>query len=505
MKPADQTGNNPGVKVPILSESKTISSMPNGEEIRIAIIDDDEDDFFLISEFIRNIEGKQFVIDWIRDYASAIDNLSSRSHHLYFVDYFLGRNTGLELLKEAAALKVDRPIVLLTGFGSKSIDIRAMESGAMDYLVKSELNTEKLERCIRYALERTNFLKELKARETKYRALFEGSKDAVFIADTDLVFTEVNHSAILLLNSKNRQLTGRALYDFIDNNVQKARIRSLVKTAGSIDDLEIRVQGDDEEIKNCLLSLYVQQEAGQPPLVHGIIHDITNIKKAEFSNLQAEKIAANERLIRMLAHEIRNPLNNIILSVETLTSVNEDKTQKDFLGIIQRNSLRINQIISELLNLANPSDLAFEKDNLQEIMDESLANASDRIKLKNIQVEKNYPPVSLPVSADRKKLVIAFTNILINAIEAMEMDKGRLSIGLGTANDSHTISIRDNGPGIPKEYLSKLFDPFFTLKKNGMGLGLTASYSIIQSHKATMQVISDVGEGTNFLISFNNN
>ncbi len=65
--------------------------MPNGEEIRIAIIDDDEDDYFLISDFIRNIEGKQFVIDWIRDYSSAIDHLSSKAYHLYFVDYFLGR------------------------------------------------------------------------------------------------------------------------------------------------------------------------------------------------------------------------------------------------------------------------------------------------------------------------------------------------------------------------------------------------------------------------------
>jgi PAS domain S-box-containing protein len=429
-----------------------------------------------------------------------MQDIRAKGHHLYFVDYFLGSKTGLDLLKEASTLNLDRPIILLTGFGSKDIDIKAMESGATDYLVKSELNTEKLERCIRYSLERTTFLEELKARENKYRTLFESSKDAVFIADTNLNFIEVNHSASVLLEWSTGVLTGRSLYDFIDDEVQKARIKDLVRTFGNIDDLEIKIRADGKEVKNCLLSLYVLKD--NAPVVHGIIHDITNIKKAEFSNLQAEKLVANERLIRMLAHEIRNPLNNIILSVEHLMPIG-DETQKDFLGIIQRNSIRINQIISELLNLASPAELVFEKHSLQNILDESLSRAMDRIRLHQIQVEKNFPEKSLEIPVDKTKLLIAFTNILINAVEAMEPGKGILAITAKATDNSYTVSIRDNGRGIPREYLSRLFDPFFTLKKNGMGLGLTASYSIIQSHKAKMQVESAENEGTNFIISFN--
>jgi PAS domain S-box-containing protein len=377
-----------------------------------------------------------------------------------------------------------------------------MESGATDYLVKSELTTEKLERCIRYALERTSFLKELKARETKYRTLFEGSKDTVFIADPALILMEVNHSARILLESNTGMLTGRSLYDFIDDEVQKARIRDLVRTSGNIDDLEIKVKGDDNEIKNCLLSLYVLKDADQAPVVHGIIHDITNIRKAELSTLQAEKLVANERLIRMLAHEIRNPLNNIILSVEHLMPP-DDEGDKEFLNIIQRNSIRINQIISELLNLASPAELVFEKHSLQDVMDESLARASDRIKLHQINVEKKYPAEPLEISVDKTKLLIAFTNILINAVEAMEISKGNLLVTLASTEKAYTISIKDNGRGIPREYLSRLFDPFFTLKKNGMGLGLTASFSIIQSHRAHIQVESKENEGTSFCITFN--
>jgi C4-dicarboxylate-specific signal transduction histidine kinase len=118
-------------------------------------------------------------------------------------------------------------------------------------------------------------------------------------------------------------------------------------------------------------------------------------------------------------------------------------------------------------------------------------------------VEKDFPNERLMIATDKNKLIIALTNILINAVEAMEINEGKLSIALANSPDAYTLSIRDNGRGIPKDYLSKLFDPFFTLKKNGMGLGLTASYSIIQSHKTLMQVESTEGEGTHFLISFN--
>jgi signal transduction histidine kinase len=158
-----------------------------------------------------------------------------------------------------------------------------------------------------------------------------------------------------------------------------------------------------------------------------------------------------------------------------------------------------------LLNLASPAEPVFNKHTLQEIMDESLQHASDRISLHKIDLEKKYPPEPLVVSVDKAQLIIAFTNILINAIEAMEINKGKLSVSIAASPDIYQVSIRDNGRGIPGEYLPKLFDPFFTLKKGGIGLGLTASYSIIQSHKARMQVESNVNEGTNFIINFKPN
>jgi PAS domain S-box-containing protein len=189
-----------------------------------------------------------------------------------------------------------------------------MERGATDYLVKNDLSTEKLERCIRYALERSSFLKELKAREAKYRTLFESSKDAVFITDDQLNLSEVNDAAVQLLGYSEDELVGRNLREFISEHHLNGKLKPLNEKS-NIEDNEIKIINNNNETRECLLSLAPQRQADDETFViHGIIHDITKIKKAEMANLQAEKLAANERLIRMLAHEIRNPLNNIILS-----------------------------------------------------------------------------------------------------------------------------------------------------------------------------------------------
>lgn len=475
--------------------------MPNQNKYKIAVIEDDEDDYLIIKDYINDIEGKSFVVDWFQDYSSAIEAIKNKQYHLYFVDYFLGHKTGLDLLDSASELHCDEPIILLTGLGNKAIDIKAMERGATDYLVKNDLSTEKLERCIRYSLERSSILKELKSREAKYRTLFESSKDAVFITDDQLNFSEVNDAAVQLLGYSEDELVGRNLREFISEQHLNGRLKPLNEKS-SLEDNEINIINNNNETRECLLSLSPQRQSDDETfIVHGIIHDITKIKKAEIANLQAEKLAANERLIRMLAHEIRNPLNNIILSIDQLIPLERDELEKNFMDIIQRNALRINNIITELLNLAKPSELTLVEHSLQEVMEESLSRTSDRIKLQNIHVKKNYPSKPLILKADKEKLVIAFTNIIINGIEAMSTN-GLLTIALSESDDGFEVCIKDNGKGFPKEYLSRLFEPFFTMKKNGMGLGLTVAYSILQSHNAKIRAQSHPNEGTEFQISF---
>src|SRR6266487_6150517 len=227
--------------------------MLDGNQIRIAVVDDDEDDYFIIKDYIQEIEGGNFVIDWLSDYHTATERIKAEAYHLYFVDYRLGNETGLELLQEATAMECDQPIVLLTGKGSKSIDIKAMQSGATDYLVKSDLNAEKLERCIRYSLDRAESLRELKERENKYRNLFKGSKDAVFIADKNLFFIECNHAASSLFGLENGELLHRGLFEFINEEKQKEMLHQVLEKEENTNDIEIEIQHQDGEVKPCLL------------------------------------------------------------------------------------------------------------------------------------------------------------------------------------------------------------------------------------------------------------
>jgi len=123
------------------------------------------------------------------------------------------------------------------------------------------------------------------------------------------------------------------------------------------------------------------------------------------------------------------------------------------------------------------------------------------MKLQNIHVKKTYPPQPLLIQADKEKLVIAFTNIIINAIEAMNTN-GLLTISISSSDDGYEVCIKDNGKGIPKDQLSRLFEPFFTMKKNGMGLGLTVAFTILQSHNAKIRAQSRENDGAEFHISF---
>jgi len=474
------------------------------KKIKVLIIDDDEDDFFIISGYLNDIDGTQFVPVWCNNYNEAVSNITNADYDIYLIDYRLGARTGLDLLKEVSGIEEGKPLILLTGKGNRQIDVEAMKFGATDYLIKSDLDSEKLERSIRYSLDRYASLKALKDSENKYRNLFESSGDILFIADNSLLLSEVNETACSFFGYDKDQLKQHVLYDFIPDLQKREKINRRIRDKKNIDELELEIENHKKEKRNCILSLLIENKTTGTNLCRGVIHDITNIKKAEQINLQSAKLAANERLVRILAHEIRNPLNNIQLSAENLEILlGESASHQPLINIINRNTKRINQMITELLTSTKTMELAFEKHALQDVVEESLSFARDRIDLQKIKLNRIFFPDPLYVWVDKPKLQIAFSNILINAIEAMESDKGELSVFVTDAAETYRVAIKDNGRGIPAEYLSNIFEPFFTMKKNGMGLGLSAAYGIFQSHKATLQVESFPDSGTTFIMDFN--
>lgn len=473
------------------------------QAIQILIVDDDEDDFFIISEYIRQIEDQKFVIDWCNSYNEAVTKICEGIYDLYFIDYLLGAKTGVELIQEAIESNCEEPFILLTGNGNRLVDRKAMESGAVDYLVKSELSAEKLERCIRYSLERASSIKALRKSESKFRNIFEKSKDTLFIANENLLFIEVNDASYKLLEYSKEELLSKTLYELLVNVVDRKGIKQQLADTGDVPDKEIKIRTKNGENKYCILTLSKEENKKGVAYIQGIIHDISALKKTEKEKLMIEKMDLASRLVRTMAHEIRNPLNNIMLSAEQLEHVIENEESQICFDIIKRNSKRIEAIMAELLNPANGGQVSLEKKSLQAIIDESIEAAIDRIKLRNIELQKDYIKEPAWVMADQEKLKIALLNIIINAVEAMRENDGRLNISIKRNEQQYIVSISDNGCGVSEENLPLLFEPYFTSKQKGMGIGLASTHNILNYHKAYISVESQLNKGTTFNVVFN--
>ena len=469
--------------------------------IRILIVDDDEDDFFITTEYIKNIRSNNFVIEWCYKYDEALSFISKNAFNLYLIDYHLGAKTGLDLIKEAVKNNWEQPFILLTGKGNQQIDIEAMQAGAVDYLIKSELDTEKLERCIRYSMERAKSVKALKANERKFRNIFERSADAVFLANKELRFKDINAATTKLFEYSKPDLLNMSLFPLIAEEGQITILKTELETNSEIDGKELVLKTQSGILKYCLLSLSEEQNA-EGTYYQGIIHDISNLKKAEKATLRLEKRGVADRLVHVLAHEVRNPLNNINLSLEQLNPELQNTDSQIYVDIISRNSKRIEDLITELLNSSRPAQIIQQQVSLKNIIEDSIAAAKDRITLKKINLVTNYPETEIMILADAEKLKIALLNIIINAVEAIDQGTGKLEISMAIEEKQPKVIIKDNGCGISEENLSRLFEPYFTAKRNGMGLGLATTLNILQSHKADVEVQSKLNEGTSFIITF---
>ncbi len=232
------------------------------------------------------------------------------------------------------------------------------------------------------------------------------------------------------------------------------------------------------------------------------------VKKLEAMNQELielreiEKFASTGRIARTIAHEVRNPLTNINLATEQLSHEMPATPEVSLLlEMISRNSKRINQLINDLLSATRKSELSLERAYLNELLDHSLEYAMDRIELKHIRVKKNYVADECPVMVDVPKIELAFLNIIVNAIESME-DHGLLVISTSLKNDRCQVAISDTGKGIDKAQMDRLFEPYYTTKERGTGLGLTHTQNIILAHSASISVESESGKGTTMTLSF---
>ncbi|TDN85235.1 PAS domain S-box-containing protein [Salegentibacter sp. 24] len=236
-----------------------------------------------------------------------------------------------------------------------------------------------------------------------------------------------------------------------------------------------------------------------------LVRNIHNFKNTKKALLKAEKLSIQGELARTFAHELRNPLASIGMVAEVIGAklAGEKDNYNTYLEILTRSTKTLNNLVNNLLNSANYTPAVLKKQNLAEILDETINMASDRIYLSGIKVIKNYKgPYS--ILADSAKLKIALLNIIVNASEATVPEEGIITVEVRKHKTDFQLSITDNGHGLQQEEIDRLFEAFYSKKETGMGVGLSSVKNILEEHDAPIRVESKPKEGTTFNIYFQN-
>jgi two-component system sensor histidine kinase HydH len=217
--------------------------------------------------------------------------------------------------------------------------------------------------------------------------------------------------------------------------------------------------------------------------------------------MQAEKMAAIGELAAGIAHEIRNPLGIISGSAETVRKHEDRKIREEMTNYILEESKRINRLISTFLDFARPKEPKLESCDLREILEKTLLLLSPQANTLGVEIQKEIPQKFLQVSIDPDQMRQAFTNLGVNALEAMPQGGVLKVTVLEDAKDKIVVRFGDTGKGIPHEAQAKVFDPFFTTKEGGTGLGLSIVHRIIAQHGGDISVEGEEGRGSIFTIA----
>ena len=335
-------------------------------------------------------------------------------------------------------------------------------------------------------------------RESLATSLFENTIDGYFLLDTNFKVIDCDSSF-----EKNLKYTsGTKLFFnalFVDQDFFKETMALLKKKK--------RIQNHEAELKTRTgrhvwteLNVISHKDDSGNINYLGFFFDVSKRKKAEKELLQIEKRLAAGKLSRILAHEVRNPLTNVQLALEQLRDEFEEKAQDAelYFDVIKRNSERIGNLITALLNSSRPRTATLQPANLNTVILQAIELVKDRLTLKNIELNLNLSKQMPSAKLDTEQIKIALINIMVNAIEAMSEGNGILRITSKAQKKSIQFSITDDGIGMTSDELEQLFEPFYSKKRKGTGLGLTTVQNIIHAHSGTMHVKSTPGDGSVF-------
>ncbi len=242
----------------------------------------------------------------------------------------------------------------------------------------------------------------------------------------------------------------------------------------------------------------LKDTAGKTTAVAECYRDTTEVRRIEEELYESERARIMEPLAAGIAHEVRNPLAVIRSTAQYwMGEVGENEEIKEGFQSIIQSTEAANHVISDLIDFARPPTVNFERQPLKPILETGLSLIKSRAEMQKVDVTKSIRKNLPPLILDGKRFLQAYMNFLINALDAMPCG-GKLTVTAGSNNGHREVEVRigDTGEGVPEEMISKVFQPFYSTKKEGVGLGLPVAEGIIRSHGGRVCFKSTKGRGT---------
>ena len=494
--------------------------------VRVLLVDDDEDDYIITRDLVSQIGNPPYRLDWVDKYDAALAALQRREHDVCLLDYRLGERTGLELLRESQSFSGRPPLILLTGQGDHEIDLEAMRAGAADYLLKGQLDADKLERAIRYAIEGQRAKERLRRDRDLISRIMETSPVGIIVTDQSGKITFANRRAeeVLgltrdaiarrtgsVLNWRSTDLEGNPLAE------QPSPLKQVLDSGRAAQDIRYTI--DQPSGHHTLLSANATplfDAAGKTDGMVVTVEDVTERLTLEAQLRQSQKMESVGQLAAGVAHDI----NNILTVIQghaglLLSTTSPDSHSVRSLKQISAASERAASFVRQLLTFSRKQIFRSKILDLNTVL-QNLGNMLPQMLGEDIALETRYQPNLPHIEADTGMIEQIVMNLAVNARDAMPRG-GKMLIATSTVEIGAThvrqhrearpgwfvcLTVTDTGCGMDHKVMQRLFEPFFTTKEvgKGTGLGLATIYGMVKQHQGWIEVRSEMGTGSTFQV-----
>lgn len=311
-------------------------------------------------------------------------------------------------------------------------------------------------------------------------------------------------SRVVLVSASVERFLGRPRHELLGRTVKEVFSHDSQLGALVLDGFQLRHPIAQREMeasngKRVQVSLDFIQERGTPIGALLTLRDAESVRRIEDEIEMSRRMSASGRLTRGVAHEVKNPINAIVLHLQLLQNKLQqiDPDTRRHMDVIGNEIHRLDRVVQILVDFTRPRDLHLEEIDLRPLLEDAVTLATPGAEQNGVTITRALAAEPLRVKVDVDFLKQAILNVVLNGVQAMPQG-GTLAISARQEEDSIITEIRDQGAGIPHEIQEKIFELYFTTKKEGSGIGLAQTYQILQWHYGSVDFESTEGQGATF-------